>query len=122
LIGPIDINNATVTSILCRDDVNDWRRTVYSSGFATLSTWGGPTEDTWYRIEIFRRSSDGYVKYYKNRANGEGWYAPRSYNNARKVWIRGRLDSITDAYLDVFYIRKYSSPEPYASSIGVEQS
>ena len=111
-----------VATILCRDDLNDWRRTVYSSGWSTMSSWGNPTADTWYRIEIFKRSSDGYVKYYKDRVNGEGWYAPQTYNDARKVWVRGKADLATDAYFDVFYIRKYSNPEPYVSSIGSEQS
>ena len=116
--GLKDENEDVTGQILCRDDAGDWRYGLYGSGFGTLSSWGNPSADTWYRMEIYQRASDSYLKYYKDRANGEGWYVPRRYDDAVQVFVRGKYSYPTDAYFDAFYVRKFVNPEPVVSSVG----
>jgi len=119
MLGLLNINDDTTTSVLCRDDASDWRRTVYSSGFSDLS-WGNPSPDVWYRVELYRRDSDGKINYWLDRTYEDGWYTPRSTTDTRKLFVRGRYQLPTDAYFDVCYIRKFANPEPVVSSIGAQ--
>lgn len=122
IFGLKDSSSSTVSATLCRDDAGNWRKTNYGSGWSTISSWGNPSADTWYRLELYSRSSDEYVNYYKDRSSSSGWSAPRSYNDARSMWLRGRYQSPTDVYSDNMYIRKYASPEPTLSIGELEQS
>ncbi|MCK4703656.1 DUF2341 domain-containing protein, partial [Candidatus Bathyarchaeota archaeon] len=122
--GVHDLNNNIVWNLLSRDDKSDWRARV--DQWRTLSSWGNPSADTWYRLEGFSRDTDNKVKFYKNRANSEGWYTPYSGSEARKFYFRGKDTMATDAYFDDMYVRKYeigsTGHEPVVYLVGPELS